>query len=202
VLLTTRCPICRRPGGAPCIECTELFVPLGSVSPVPAGLDALFAAVSYVDAARPLITSLKYRNQRSATTWLADAMVAVMSGGSDATVVTWAPTSASRRRERGFDQSELLARAVARRLGVPVRRLLVRRQGAAQTGRSGSQRRIDAPLFGPARRVVPASVLLVDDVITTGATLGAASAALRSAGARTVVGLVAAATAHWGRSLR
>lgn len=120
-------------------------------------------------------------------------MVAVLPPGSP-DLVTWAPTSAARRRARGFDQSELLAKAVARRLGVPARRMLRRGRGEGQTGRGARERRELVTPFRPVRRVGGASVLLVDDVTTTGSTLAAASAALAEAGADPIVGLVAAAT--------
>lgn len=193
LLHSVRCPICRRSGGAPCPECAELFVPLGPTI-IPPGIDAMFAAFAYADAARPLVTGLKYRNQRVVTTWLADAMAAVLPVAERADVVTWAPTTPARRRERGFDQSELLARSVARRLGIRPRRLLARRPGHAQTGRGAAERRGDTTAFRPARRVCPPTVLLVDDVVTTGSTLSAAASSLRRIGARRVVGLTAAAT--------
>jgi ComF family protein len=193
MLLAARCPICRRPDGAPCRECIELFAPLGPVPPPPA-LHALHAAIAYEDAARPLITSLKYRNQRGVVSWLADAMVAVLPRDERPGVVTWAPTSPRRRRERGFDQSELLARAVARRLRSPVRPLLRRpRTAGHQTGRDAAARRAEVAAFR-LRPGVGRSVLLVDDVVTTGATLDAAANALRDGGALRIVGLVGAAT--------
>ena len=193
MLLSIRCPVCRRAEGAPCIECRELFSPVGPVPP-PTGVDALFAATSYTDAARPLVAALKYRNQRAVTSWLASAMVAVLPPDEHPVVVTWAPTSPARRRERGFDQAELLARAVARRIGVAPRRLLVRRSGGPQTGRGAAERHADVTRFLPTRRPAPPSVLLVDDVVTTGATMRSAAGALHVGGARRVVGLVAAAT--------
>ncbi|HEX8771251.1 MAG TPA: phosphoribosyltransferase family protein, partial [Acidimicrobiales bacterium] len=96
--------------------------------------------------------------------------------------MTWAPTTGARRRERGFDQAELLARAVARRLGLPCRRLLRRRPGPAQTGRDREGRQ-SGPAFTTRRVTGPARVLLVDDIVTTGATVSAAARALRAAGA-------------------
>jgi len=75
-----------------------------------------------------LIRGLKYRNQRRAVTILARQLVKSVRDDPDALtfeVVTWAPTSSSRRRRRGYDQSELLARAVARQLGIPCRRLFI-----------------------------------------------------------------------------
>lgn len=199
MLIGTHCSVCRGPGGSPCVECAELFVPLGAVHPLPAHLDELWAAITYAEAGRPLVASIKYRNQRSAIGWLAEAMVAVLSSrtppaGGSQLIVTWAPTSSARRRERGFDQAELLARAVARRLRLPARRLLTRQSGAAQTGRSAVDRRENAPVFRARRRATPAQVLLIDDVVTTGSTLSAAAAALRQRGTVRVIGLVAAAT--------
>jgi predicted amidophosphoribosyltransferase len=117
----------------------------------------------------------------------------------DALVVAWAPTTPARRRARGFDPAELLARAVSRRTRLPCRALLVRRPGPPQTGLGAAARRA-GPRMEPTRRasalVLAAGgrVLLVDDVATTGATLASAAHALRLAGARRVVALTAART--------
>jgi predicted amidophosphoribosyltransferase len=107
-------------------------------------------------------------------------------------VVTWLPTSAARRRDRGFDQSALLARAVARRLRRPCRPLLRRQPGPPQTGRDRRAR-----LTGPrltARAAIAGTVLVVDDVVTTGASATAAAIALRAAGASRVLVVAAART--------
>ncbi|MCU1496577.1 MAG: hypothetical protein JWM47_530, partial [Acidimicrobiales bacterium] len=91
----------------------------------------------------------------------------------------------------------LLARAVAAVLNVPFRRLLRRHPGAAQTGRDALARH-EGPGFEPRRRLAGSRVLLVDDVVTTGATVAAAARALREAGA-TTVHVVAAARTPPGR---
>lgn len=191
MLLTTACPICRRPEGAPCPECVELLLP-APVPPPPAGLDALHAALVYEGAGRLLVRSVKYRGARAAVGWLAEAMVRRVPPGHGCDAVTWAPTSSSRRHDRGFDQSELLARAVARRLQLPVGATLRRRPGPPQTGLAAAGRaQVE---FCSHRRVRHRRLLLVDDVATTGATLAAAARALRDGGAEAVVGCVAALT--------
>jgi predicted amidophosphoribosyltransferase len=140
-----------------------------------------------------LVVRLKYRNARGGIPFLAGAMAALVAReGVDA--VTWAPTTAARRHRRGFDQAHLLARAVARRLRLRCVRTLRRRPGMAQTGRSLAERRT-GPVFS-ARGPVPARILLIDDVVTSGATVAAAARALRGAGAAEVHVLAAARTAR------
>jgi predicted amidophosphoribosyltransferase len=124
-------------------------------------------------------------------------MAALVAGvdGLDTSVVTWAPTSRARQRERGFDQAELLARAVARELHRPCRALLRRMPGPPQTGRPARDR-ASGVTFAPrgVRRGCPPRVLLVDDVLTTGATLSAAANALTTIGATSLVAVTAART--------
>jgi predicted amidophosphoribosyltransferase len=190
VLLAVTCPVCGALGGAPCTACTARLRPAPPL-PVPPGLDRCAAVLAYEGAGRELVARFKYRNQRAALPRLARAMAA-RTGGALADAVTWVPTVPGRRRRRGFDQAELLARAVARRLGVPCRRLLRRGPGSPQTGRPLATRR-----RGPALEAVgtvPPRVLIIDDVVTTGATLTAAAAALRRVGAAEVSALAAART--------
>ncbi len=143
-----------------------------------------------------LIRGLKYHNRRGVVAELADQLVRSIINDPACPqyeIVTWAPTSRVRQRQRGYDQSELLARAVAARLGIKCRRLLYRDRSAPQTGRNREQR-LRGPIFKarPMRRSY--RVLVIDDVVTTGSTLRAAAHALNLAGAQEVCLLAVAAT--------
>jgi predicted amidophosphoribosyltransferase len=156
---------------------------------VPPGLVSCRAVLGYDDDVRRAVIGLKNRGERARVTALADDLAVLVPDLVDL-VVTWAPTGGRRRRQRGFDQAELLARAVARRRRLPVASLLRRAPGPAQAGRRASDR-WGNPSF-VASRECHRPVLLVDDVATTGATLSAAAAALRAAGVPEVHGLVVA----------
>jgi predicted amidophosphoribosyltransferase len=191
LLAPASCGACGTPGPSPCAPCAADLRPPPALA-VPAGLAWCAALFAYEGPGRALVTGLKLANERSSLGPLAAAMAALVdpaSSGVDA--VTWAPTTTGRRRRRGFDQAELLARAVATELGLPVRRLLDRR-GPAVTG-SGREERAERAAFEASARS-SGGVLVVDDVRTTGATLSAAARALTAAGAASVAGLTLAAT--------
>jgi predicted amidophosphoribosyltransferase len=155
-------------------------------TPAPPGIDWVVALGEYRGELRAAVLQLKGAGRAHLLPELADRLAfAVDAFRPD--VVTWVPTTPERRRGRGFDQSRLLARAVGRRLRAPSRALLVRRTGA-QHGLDGAARR--SGLAFEAHRGCPLRVLLVDDVMTTGASLSAAAGALRAAGAMQVVAAV------------
>lgn len=189
LIFPVRCVVCDAVGASPCAPCSQRLRPAGVVH-VPPALDSCTALLVYEGVTRQLVTALKYRNRRSALPGLVAALTALPLPAVDE--VTWAPTSAARRRARGFDQAELIARAVGRRLRRPCRRVLRRVSNGPQTGRSLAAR-LDGPAFAPIGDP-RARVLLIDDVITTGATLTAAARALRGAGTAEVHGLVLART--------
>ena len=198
MLFRSTCLTCHEPGPQWCRRCrfATALLPQVHVHPAVVGVP-IQAALAFEGVAKDLVVALKYRNRRAAGTVLADLMVRRV-GLAAYDVVTWAPTTASRAGRRGFDQSELLARAVARQLGVPCRRLLYRQHHRGddqhQTGRTRWQRLI-GPTFRARRPMAAMRVLVVDDVVTTGATMAAAVTALRQAGFG-VVDAVAAAAAR------
>ncbi len=209
-LFPARCPGCGRQAEPVCEACARRLR-AAPVQEPPPGLDAFVAAFRYEGVARELIARVKYRNERAALAWFAAAMADALTrlatadahgGVGEATgrravegaVITWVPASPARRRGRGFDHGELLARAVGRRLGRPVRRLLVRAPGSPQTGASRVARQDGPPLRFGAPPPAPGAVLVVDDVCTTGASLATAAAVLRRAGTRRVVGVTATLT--------
>jgi len=190
VLFPVTCAACGRRGAPLCGPCGAQLRPAPSLPPPP-GVDACVALLAYDGPARELVARVKYRNARGALPGLAAALATLVEGVA-VDVVTWAPTTADRRRARGFDHAELLARAVARRLGRPCRPLLVRSPGPPQTGRPLAERRVGPRFVAPG--AVKGAVLLVDDVVTSGATGAAAAAALRRAGANRVTMVAAART--------
>ena len=194
VLLEVTCAVCGNPGRSPCGPCADRLKP-APLLPPPAGVDACLALLAYEGTGRELVARLKYRNHRAVVAGLAAAMASLVPEPALLQVVTWAPTTPQRRRQRGFDQGELLSRAVSRRLALPCRRLLVRLPGTPQTGRPLAERHTGPRLT--ARRtplIADRAVLVVDDVVTSGSTAAAAAHALRGAGARSVMVLAAART--------
>ena len=160
------------------------------------GTPSIGATDALVGSTQNLIYGLKYRNQRAAVALLAEQILHSIENDPEQPsfdLVTWAPTSANHRRRRGYDQSELLARAVAKSLGLRCRRLLYRDRSAPQTGRTRQQRLV-GPVFRARPLKKPSRVLVIDDVVTTGSTLKAAAHALNMAGISDVTLFAVAAT--------
>ena len=112
----------------------------------------------------------------------------------DVAAVVPVPTTVRRRRQRGFDQAELLARIAARDSGLPVVAALAQTAGDAQHGRSRKERlaAVGRFAYGAASLASGMRVLLLDDVVTTGSSLRDCQAALGAAGIRVPAAIVVA----------
>lgn len=146
------------------------------------------AAYRYDGVAKTLVHRLKFDNVTAAATVLARGMAldAMKLHLSPDTVITWVTMPEKRKRERGIDHGQVLARAVGLRLQLPVKRLLVRseeRPFATQRGSSKERRLRNLRGMFTAGKELPRYVLLVDDVTTTGATMETCAACLRAGGA-------------------
>lgn len=202
LLAPPRCLACRRRAPPPwCAACEATLPGAGARCPRCAGprdgghrcwppRAPIVATTSVHDyrgvVARAIVTAKTTGAHRGWTALAALLADRVAEDPPDVDVVTWVTTAPSRRRRRGIDHAEVLARAVGRRLDLPVARLL----DVRVVPRHGE--RLEA------RCALPGSeVLLVDDIVTTGRTAVEAAAALQAAGAGNVrLAVIARAGAH------
>lgn len=146
------------------------------------------AAFSYRGLARSLVLDLKLRRQRPMAHPLAEGMAqAIWRNGCEADVIAWIPARLGDRIDRGFDHAKVLAGGLSRRLGLPTQALLTRGVARPDQSRLGREARFEnlkgAFVSRPAGGL---RVLLVDDLVTTGATAGACCTALKDQGAGSV----------------
>lgn len=188
-------PCCHR-CGAPLPRTGRAIRPVcGECEAWPASLRFARSAAWLHPPADRLVHQLKYRGWRA----LAGPMAMRMAGlalppsvEAEARVVVPVPTTPTRRRERGYNQAEALALGFATRTGRRVELALLRRDRAgSQTSLQPVERRTNvAGMFGPepdaVARIRGAHVLLIDDVLTTGATAGECVRVLCDAGVRCV----------------
>ncbi len=108
----------------------------------------------------------------------------------DFDVVTWVPAAPSRGRQRGYNQAELLAKSLSRELELPMQRLLYRFNTGTQVGQSRVSRlkRVRDQFYPATKDLKGKRVLVVDDVLTTGATLSECARQLKKSGAKSVWG--------------
>jgi ComF family protein len=161
----------------------------------PPDVDRARSAFVFRGPLRKAIHRLKFAGDRGVAAALGGAMAAVLDREPD--VITWVPLSRARWAERGYDQARALARTVSRLTRTPVSELLSRsRDLPPQALRGATERRSALTDAFSASRRPPPHVLLVDDVMTTGATAAECAKALKIAGAAGVEVLTA------GRALR
>ena len=182
---------CARVGGILCADCRVSITPALSPPPVKR-IDRVIAAWDYDATARSLVLALKARGRREAAAELGGALVErIWGAGLAVDVLTWVPARDRDVRQRGFDHAELIARVAARALGLPLVAALGRTGPRLdQSGLGADERQLNqAGAF--TARYVGRRVGVVDDLMTTGATLSDAGRALRHEGAFRVEGLVA-----------
>ena len=205
LLLPPACAACGLPGPAACARCLaalEAWSRRGAgaaarPSPVPVArcpacrgrVEGGRQAVVYSAAAPALVAALKDGRRRTLAAVLAERIARAVPRPSPGAVLVPVPLGPRRLSERGFNQSLLIARELARRWRRPVAEALARvREEPAQRGSSATARtRQAAGAFAAAGAdPAPRHAVLVDDVHTTGATLADCARALRRGGARTV----------------
>ena len=177
------CAFCRKAGvHGLCKDC-ERSLPYARVQLCEgAGFGKCASPLLYEDAVRESLLRFKFHGAQGAAEEL----------GGEFDTVTWVPVSRKRERERGYDQAFLLARETASHWGIkPMRLLRKTKDNAAQSGlASAAERRGNVLGVYTAEnidKIRGAKILLIDDILTTGATLGECVRVLREAGAERVV---------------
>jgi competence protein ComFC len=204
------CLGCEREGAVLCVECTNAAVLTQAAVCFRCGRESvggracgdcaaltplLGVAVGayYEGAVKELILKLKFYRLRAAAEAATGLVLAALPEDLHVDIVTAVPISPTRYRERGYNQAELVARRLAKRLGLPYSNLLGRETSAHQMGLDRTSRLAQIKgSFYPLREIGGRRVLVVDDVVTTGATLTECAEVLTAAGADEVWGAAVA----------
>jgi ComF family protein len=208
LLLPPSCPGCGQEGALLCVRCRQHLgarldappgLPLGLPGDLPAGLVQLEWCAPFTGPTRATLHELKYAANRRLAAPLGELLaVRWRRAGCGGELLVPVPVHTARLRERGYDQAVLLAEAAGARLGLPVLAALRRGRATAAQHALGREARganvgtafsVDAALRS---RIRGRWIVLVDDVVTTGATMAACAAALFAAGAESVSGLAVA----------
>lgn len=191
-LIGNTCPRCRRPSlGKTCLACDS-----------GGAVDSVVAVADFDGVVKETVHAFKYMGRHAIASVMAALMADALSDV-QAEFVVPVPLHRRRRRERGYDQAVLLARKLAKIRGLKcAESALVRARHTDQQALLNPQQRRDnvAGAFTPRSSWQHQSIILIDDVATTGATLAAAGKCLKQAGAGEITGLVFAhpliASAH------
>ncbi|MDR2501675.1 MAG: ComF family protein [Oscillospiraceae bacterium] len=197
LLFPPKCPFCQKllrdPRAPYCEKCAEALPRLEGEAGIRHGdyFDLCVSPLEYRGKVREAILRFKFSGGRENGAPFGAAIAhELFRRGITADLITWIPLGRKRRRERGYNQAELIARSCAKALGISAVQTLARaRDTAANTTLdSASARQSNVrDAFCVTANVRGVRALLVDDVITTGATLGEAARAILLAGAESVI---------------
>lgn len=216
ILAPPQCVVCGDEGSVLCAACAHAeIIPYGercfncgAATPLARTCERcrgnsprhVWTTTYYEKAAQELVRTYKFGHQRAAAESLAALMIKTLLDFNSVEnleplnyLIVPVPTATSRVRQRSFDHSTHLARQIARRLNLKCMTALSRLGQTHQVGALRSERlkQIDGKYFVRYPNLVNGqNILLIDDVVTTGATLRAATKALRGAGAKRVDALV------------
>lgn len=161
--------------------------------------DGCLSPLWYRDGARDGVHRYKFQNGRAHARLFGDLMAQCLQDRWEEPVdlITWVPLSKKRLRERGYDQARLLAQRMGEVTGLPVAAALAKTRNTRTQSRLGQDASRRANVLGayacrPEVELAGKRVALMDDVVTSGATLAECAACLRAAGAASVVALTLA----------
>jgi ComF family protein len=206
IIYPPRCVFCReflKDGEREvCPECVrELPWTYGRCRVPVTNCDTCVAPLEYRDAAAQALLRFKFSGRTTYARCFARLMAECLRGHTDMDfdLVTWVPLAPVRYAKRGYSQSKLLASALARELGLPKARLLAKKldtqKQSGVTGAAARRANVSGAFSPVGSGAHGKKILLVDDVVTTGATLSECSLVLRLAGAAKVTA-AALCTAH------
>lgn len=213
LVLGARCAGCGRPGLGACTECAASVAACSPllVHGLPDGLPDVYAAGAYAGVLRRLLLAAKERNALGLVPLLGDRLAAAVAawalagGSAGSLVLVPVPTARAQVVDRGLDLTAAIARVAGQRLrtaGLPVRcwtGLVLRRRPLDQSGLGRRDRLANlAGAFGTHGEPPAGRVVLVDDIVTTGATLREAARACADVSRPATAAATVAATARTG----
>lgn len=202
LLFPRRCAFCRRltqQGALVCPQCRAKLPVTGAAARQDfPHLEACYSPLYYVEPVRGSLLRYKFGGLSMYAEVYGEFLAkCIDENGISCDSITWVPLSRRRLRKRGYDQAQLLAKELSARTGLPCQALLekVRNNRVQSTVGSAAQRKQNVKGAYSVRKgltLVHRRILLVDDIVTTGATLSECAAVLKQAGAKAVVGITAA----------
>ena len=196
LLFPPRCTFCHRltqKGAAVCPRCQEKLPYTGSASRQSfPHVDGCCSPLYYVGTVRESLLRYKFGGLRHYAGVYGELLAKCIDENAfSCDSITWVPLSRRRLRRRGYDQARLLAEEAAKRLGLPCKRLLRKKKNnpsQSGTGNAEKRRRNVKGVYETMKdaEITGKRILLVDDIVTTGATLSECASVLKAAGAKAV----------------